>query len=71
MASSAVTPSRRGAVAGGGRDRDHRARDQAADHAGQRALHAGDDDHRVRGSSQAPDLEHPVQAGDADVVTRP
>ena len=65
--SSAVTPAKPGAVAGAGRHRDHRRRGQAGDDAGQRALHAGDHQHHVGGRDPVLLLEHPVQAGDADV----
>ena len=65
--SSAVTPAKPGAVAGAGRHRDHRRGGQAGDDAGQRALHAGDHQHHVGGRDPVLLLEHPVQAGDADV----
>ena len=42
--------------------------DQAGDHAGQRAFHAGDDDDDARGVEPCALAEQPVQAGDADVV---
>ena len=61
-------PAERGAVADAGRHRDERYAGQPADHGGQRALHAGDDDQAVGGLEPVADAEQPVQPGDADVV---
>ena len=57
-----------GAVTDGRRHGDDRPAGEAADHARQRALHAGDDDHRVRRCDAVEVGEHAVQTGDADVV---
>ena len=57
----------RGAVADRRRHRHDRYADQATHHARQRALHAGDHDHAVRGGQPVAHGEHPVQAGDPDV----
>ena len=57
----------RGAVADAGRHRDERDADQPADHGGQRALHAGDDDQAVGLLEPVADAEQPVEAGHADV----
>ena len=47
---------------------DHRGSRQPADHAGQRALHAGQDDDRVGGGDAVEVRQHPMQPGDAHVV---
>ena len=57
----------RGAVADAGRHGDDRRAGEAADDAGQRALHAGDDDDRVGGGQLVGGVEQAVQAGHADV----
>ena len=67
IASSAVTPSKAGAVADAGRHGDDRRGGEPADDAGQRALHAGDDDDGVGGGQLVGVREQAVQAGDADV----
>ena len=67
IASSAVTPSRLGAVADARRHRDHGRGGEPADDAGQRTLHAGDDDDRVGGGQLVGVRQQPVDAGDADV----
>ena len=68
IASSAVSAAEARAVADAGRDGDDRHVDQAADHARQRAFHAGDDDDDAGGGEAVVLGEQPVQAGDADVV---
>ena len=57
----------RRAVADAGRHGDDRRRGEAADHAGQRAFHAGDHDDRVGRRELVGGVEHAVQAGHADV----
>ena len=46
---------------------DDRRAGEPTDHAGEGALHPGDDDDRVRGDDVVEAGEQPVQAGDADV----
>ena len=57
----------RGAVSDAGRNGHHRCAGQSADHAGERALHAGDDDQRIGIGDHVELGEEPVQAGDTDV----
>ena len=57
-----------GAVPHAGRHRHERDPAQAADHAGQGALHAGDHDEAVGGGEPVAGLEQAVQPGDAHVV---
>ena len=57
----------RGAVAHRGRHRHDRRRHEAAEHAGQRALHAGDHHDRVEILETVEHGEQAVQAGDPDV----
>ena len=57
-----------GAVPDAGRHRHEGYADQAADHAGQGALHAGHHDQAVRPGEPVAGLEQPVQPGDADVL---
>ena len=56
-----------GAVPDAGRDGDHRCAGEAAEHAGECALHAGHDDQCVSVGQLVETGEQPVQAGDADV----
>ena len=67
IASSAVIAVEARPVADAGRHGDDRPAGQAADHAGQRALHPGDHDHRIGGRDAVEVGEQPVQPGDADV----
>ena len=69
MASSAVTPLEGGAVAGAGGHGHDRGRGEAADHAGQRPLHAGDHHHGVgRRPARRP---RPAAGGDRPRRSRP
>ena len=68
IASRAASPPNDGAVPDAGRHGDERDAGQPADHAGQRALHAGDDDEAVGRVEPVADLEQPVQPGHADVA---
>ena len=61
-------PAEGGAVPDAGRHRHEGYADQAADHAGQGALHAGDHDEAVRPGEPFARLEQPVQPGHADVL---
>ena len=58
----------RGAVADAGRHGDDRRAGEAADDAGERALHPGQDDDGVGGGDDVDVGEQAVQPGDADVV---
>src|ERR1035437_1785361 len=57
-----------GPVSHTGRHRDHGAGDQAADHAGERAFHAGADHHHARLGQPFATAHQAVNAGDSDVV---
>ena len=55
------------AVADAGRHGDDRTGNPAADHGGERSLHAGGDDHRIRVSQTRQLLQDPPRTGDAHI----
>ena len=68
MPSKAASPLKAGAVSHAGGHGDHRAGDQTADDAGQRAFHAGADHHHARLGQPLAIAHQAVNAGDSDIV---